>query len=61
MVKMKFTMMQIAAYQPHVRIGIAFEPEHDRKATAVVKDVLKIAWAARPQASFSTLWRVASS
>mmetsp|Transcript_16240 Transcript_16240/g.47050 ORF Transcript_16240/g.47050 Transcript_16240/m.47050 type:complete len:133 (+) Transcript_16240:1544-1942(+) len=48
MVKMKFKMIAIAAYQPQVRIGIALEPEQDKNAMAVVKDVLKIEPADRP-------------
>jgi hypothetical protein len=39
--------MQPAANQPAVRMGITFETEQDRKATDVVKEVLKIAPALR--------------
>jgi len=42
-------IMQIAAYQPQVRIGMTSDTEQDRKAMVVVMDVLKIAPAALNQ------------
>jgi len=46
--------MHKAAYQPQVRMGMSFEMDMDRNATAVVREVLKTALKVLSHVAFST-------